>query len=152
MNTYEKIKAARIDAMKNRQSFRKDTLSSILAALKQVEVDTRKQLTQTDVDQILTKLAKQRTESYNQYMAAQRLDLAEIEHTERTIIEEFLPEQLSAMEVSVMINDAITTVQVLNGGTISSKDMGKVIGILRPQLTGRYDMGKASASVKALLG
>lgn len=146
MSTYEKIKAERIAAMKAKEGFRKDTLSSILAAIKQVEVDTRKELTETDVIQILTKMAKQRTESINMFMYGGRFDLAEIETYEKDIIEEFLPKQLTAEEVSVMVVNAITVT-----GATSQKDMGKVIGVLRPQIVGRYDMGKVSESVKALL-
>lgn len=146
MSTYEKIKAERIAAMKAKEGFRKDTLSSILAAIKQVEVDTRKELTETDVIQILTKMAKQRTESINMFMQGGRFDLAEIETYEKDIIEEFLPKQLTAEEVSVMVVNAITVT-----GATSQKDMGKVIGVLRPQIVGRYDMGKVSESVKALL-
>lgn len=147
MNTYEKIKAERITALKTGQGFRKDVLSSILAAFKQVEVDTRKELTETDVDQILTKLVKQRTESINVYMQGGRLDLAEIETHERNIISEFLPQQLDEAEVASMITTAIA-----EAGATSAKEMGKVIAILRPKLTGRYDMGKASAAIKAQLG
>lgn len=146
MSTYEKIKAERIAAMKAKEGFRKDTLSSILAAIKQVEVDTRKELTETDVIQILTKMAKQRTESINMFMQGGRFDLAEIETYEKDIIEEFLPKQLTAEEVNVMVVNAITVT-----GATSQKDMGKVIGVLRPQIVGRYDMGKVSESVKALL-
>ena len=146
MSTYEKIKAERIAAMKAKEGFRKDTLGSILAAIKQVEVDTRKELTETDVIQILTKMAKQRTESINMFMQGGRFDLAEIETYEKDIIEEFLPKQLTAEEVNVMVVNAITVT-----GATSQKDMGKVIGVLRPQIVGRYDMGKVSESVKALL-
>ena len=91
-------------------------------------------------------MAKQRTESINMFMQGGRFDLAEIETYEKDIIEEFLPKQLTAEEVNVMVVNAITVT-----GATSQKDMGKVIGVLRPQIVGRYDMGKVSESVKALL-
>jgi len=147
MSTLEKIKSERVAALKGGQAFRKDTLALVLAAMKQVEVDTRKELTEADVIQILTKMVKQRQESINMYMQGDRLDLAEIETHEKTIIEEFLPQQLSASEVMKMIGEAIDET-----GATSQKDMSKVIGILRPKLIGKYDMGLVSASVKELLG
>ena len=147
MNTLEKIKAERIAALKGGQSFRKDTLSLVLAAIKQVEVDSRKELLEADVIQILTKMVKQRQESINMYMQGDRLDLAEIETHEKTIIEEFLPQQLLEEEVASLVAAVIAET-----GATTQKDMGKVIGILRPQLVGKFDMGKVSAMVKALLG
>lgn len=148
MNTLlEELKRERISALKNGDAPYKDVLSLILAAIKQVEVDTRKELTEADVIQILTKMVKQRQESINLYMQGGRYDLAEIETFEKKIIETFLPEQISEEEAAVLIAEAIREI-----GPTSPKDIGKVIGLLRTKLEGRYDMGKASAMVKASLG
>ncbi|QDJ96510.1 glutamyl-tRNA amidotransferase [Xanthomonas phage Xoo-sp13] len=147
MSTYYKIKTARIVAMKAGQTARRDTLALILAGLKQVEVDTRKDLTETEVVQLLTKMVKQRQESIVQYEKAGRNELKDIEVAEVAIIEEFLPQQLTESEVMVIITEAIT-----EAGASTIKDMGKVINILRPKLTGRFDMAKVSATVKILLG
>lgn len=143
----EKIKTERITAMKLGESFRKETIAAILAAVKQVEVDTRKELNDVEVTQILTKMIKQRQESITQFNAGGRPELAQIEEHEKIIIQEFLPQQLTETEVAQMIAVAIKDTEASG-----IKDMGKVISVLRPQLTGRFDMGKVSASVKILLG
>lgn len=143
MSTFEKIKAERITAMKAGQAARKDTLALILAGIKQVEVDTRKELSEADVIQILTKMVKQRQESITQYEQANRQDLADKEIAEKVIIEEFLPQQISEDEVRAKVSEAITST-----GATSIKDMGKVIALLRADLVGKADMGFVSKLVK----
>lgn len=147
MTTLDTLKAARITAMKAGETARRDTLALILAGIKQVEVDTRSELSETDVIQLLTKMIKQRQESITQYENAGRTELAAIERAEKAIIEEFLPQQVSETEVAEMIHEAIKET-----GASSVRDMGKVINILRPKLTGRFDMGKVSTYVKIMLG
>lgn len=143
MSTLEKIKADRIAAMKAGQSVRKDTLALVLAGIKQVEVDTRKELTETDVIGLLTKMAKQRQESITQYVAAGRNDLADVEIAEKVIIEEYLPQQLSEEEVRLKVAEAISAT-----GASTMKDMGKVVALLKPDLVGKADMGFVSKLVK----
>ncbi len=143
MSTLEKIKAHRIAAMKAGQTVRKDTLALVLAGIKQVEVDTRKELTETDVIGLLTKMAKQRQESITQYVAAGRNDLADVEIAEKVIIEEYLPQQLSEEEVRLKVAEAISAT-----GATSMKDMGKVVALLKPDLVGKADMGFVSKLVK----
>ncbi len=123
------------------------TIRLILAAVKQVEVDTRKDLADEDVLQILDKMVKQRRESISQYEKAGRDELASIEKDEIEIIQAYLPEQLSETEISDMIAAAIEST-----GAESMKDMGKVMGILKPQLQGRADMGAVSGIIKQKLG
>lgn len=146
MNTLEKVKADRIVAMKSGMTVRKDTLALILAGIKQVEVDTRKELTETDVITILTKMVKQRQESITQFTAAGRDDLAAIEIAEKAVIEEYLPQQLSEFDVRNKVTEALIAT-----GATSMKDMGKVIALLKPDLAGRADMGFVSKLVKELL-
>lgn len=146
MSTLEKIKADRIAALKAGEGFRKDVISMILAGIKQVEVDTRKELTETDVIALLTKMAKQRQESINLYMHGDRLDLAEIETHEKAIIETYLPQQLDDTEVRKIVRAAIEST-----GATTIKDMGKVMGIVRPALIGKADMGRVSEFIKASL-
>lgn len=143
MTTLDKIKSERITAMKAGLSVRKDTLALVLAGIKQVEVDTRKELSEADVITILTKMAKQRQESITQFVAAGRNDLADIEIAEKTIIEEFLPAQLSEDEVRRIVSEAISS-----SGATTMKDMGRVIGLLKSELVGKADMGFVSKLVK----
>lgn len=143
MSTLEKIKAERVSAMKAGKVVRKDTIGLILAGIKQVEVDTRKELSEADVIQILTKMVKQRQESITQYEQANRQDLADKEIAEKVIIEEFLPQQISEDEVRAKVSEAITST-----GATSIKDMGKVIALLRADLVGKADMGFVSKLVK----
>lgn len=134
-------------AMRAGEKTRLGTLRMISAAIKQKEVDDRQTLTDADVLAILDKMVKQRRESEAQYAAANREDLAEIERAEMAIIAEFLPQPLSDDEISALIHQAIATT-----GAASVRDMGKVMGILKPQVQGRADMSQVSAKVKVQLG
>lgn len=143
MSTFEKIKAARIAAMKSGETTRRDTLALVIAGIKQVEVDTRKELTEAEVIAILTKMAKQRQESITQYVAANRNELADIEIAEKAIIEEFLPQQLPEEDVRRIVAEAISA-----SGATSMKDMGRVVAALKAELVGKADMGFVSKLVK----
>lgn len=134
-------------AMRAGEKEKLGTIRLILSAIKQVEVDTRKDLEDDDVLQILDKMVKQRRESITQYDKAGRDELAAIEHAEIEIIQAYLPEQLSQEEISDLISQAISST-----GAESMKDMGKVMGILKPQLQGRADMGAVSGIIKQQLG
>ena len=133
-------------AMRAGEKPRLATLRMVTAAIKQKEVDDRRELTDADVLAILDKMVKQRRESESQYAQANREDLAEVERAEMAIIAEFLPQPLTEDEIIRLIDDAIATT-----GAASVKDMGKVMGILKPQVQGRADMGQISAKVKTQL-
>lgn len=133
-------------AMKGGDKSRLGVIRLILAAVKQVEVDTRKDLTDNDVLSVLTKMVKQRRDSVTQYTDAGRTELADQETYEIGVIEEYLPEQMSEADVMAAIDDIITTI-----GASGPQDMGKVMGQLTGKLAGRADMGMASALVKQKL-
>ncbi len=132
--------------MKARDKSRVATLRMVNAEFKRVEVDERRELTDDDVIAILTKMLKQRQDSYTQFTEATRDDLASKEAEEMTLIREFLPEPLDEAALKSLIADAIAA-----SGASSMKDMGKVMGVLKPQITGRADMGAVSGMVKTLL-
>ena len=134
------------EAMKGGDKPRLATIRLIMAAIKQQEVDSRKELSDEDVTAILTKMVKQRRDSVEQYTNAGRTDLADQELSEIAIIEQYLPEQLSAEEVASLIDEAIAAT-----GAAGPQDMGKVMGQLKPRLQGRADMGAASAIVRQKL-
>ena len=133
-------------AMRSAEKQKLSTIRLILAAIKQVEVDTRKELSDPDVLAILDKMAKQRRESIAQFEQASRDDLVAQEVSELAIITDYLPAALSDEE----INDAISKA-IADSGASSIKDMGKVMAQLKPALQGRADMGKVSQLVKAKL-
>ena len=122
------------------------TIRTILAAIKQQEVDTREDINDTDVLAILDKLSKQRRESISQFKDAGREDLVAQEEMELGFIQRYLPEPLSDDEVQSLVTDAIAS-----SGAESMKDMGKVMAILKPQVQGRADMGKISGIIKSAL-
>ncbi len=134
------------DAMRAKEKERLSVLRQITAAIKQVEVDNRTDLSDDDIVSILTKMTKQRREALEQYEKAGRDDLADIEKAELVIIEEFLPAQLSDDEIAEAVESAIS-----EAGASSIKDMGAVMNVLRPKLQGRADMGAVSGQVKAAL-
>jgi uncharacterized protein len=133
-------------AMRSKNKERLGVLRMITAAFKQKEVDGRIELDDTQVLTILDKMAKQHRDSIQQFEEAKRNDLADKEKMELAIVQEFLPAQLTDDEISQMVSDAIT-----QSGAESAKDMGKVMGVLKPQLQGRADMGKVSGLVKQQL-
>ncbi|HIP68784.1 MAG TPA: GatB/YqeY domain-containing protein [Chromatiales bacterium] len=133
-------------AMRAGEKEKLGTIRLILSAIKQIEVDTRKDLDDTQVLNILDKMVKQRRESISQFEKAGRDELAAKEHQEIAIIQDYLPAQLSEAEINDLIEEAINTT-----GAAAMRDMGKVMGILKPKLQGRADMGAVSASIKARL-
>ncbi len=135
------------DAMRARDKPRLATLRLITAAIKQREVDERIELDDTQVTLVLDKMVKQRRESIVQFEKAGRDDLIVIENNELEIIIPYLPEQLSEDEINALIDSALEQT-----GASSIKDMGKVMGQLKPQLQGKADMGAVSALIKARLG
>lgn len=133
-------------AMRARDKLRLGTLRLITAAIKQREVDDRIELNDDQVIAVLEKMLKQRKDSIEQYGKAGRDELAAVEAAEITIITEFMPAQLSDTEVDALIGEAISAT-----GAASMKEMGKVMGQLKPKLAGRADMGAVSAKIKARL-
>ncbi|MGY8813489.1 MAG: GatB/YqeY domain-containing protein [Gammaproteobacteria bacterium] len=133
-------------AMRNREKERLITLRMITAAIKQKEVDERIELDDSHVLAIIDKLARQHKDSIQQFEDAGRNDLVEKEKSELLIVQTYLPEQLSDEDVSKIVNTAIKT-----ASAESIKDMGKVMGILKPELQGRTDMSNVSKIVKTLL-
>jgi len=133
-------------AMKAGDKPRLGVIRLMLAALKQIEVDERIELDDTRVIAILDKMVKQRRESISQYDKAGRDDLSSVETAEIDIIQTFLPQALSESEIEAIINEAINKT-----GAESIKDMGKVMGIVRPQVVGRGDMGVISGTIKTIL-
>jgi len=122
-------------------------LRLVLAAIKQREVDERITLDDSQVIMVLDKMLKQRKESLDIFEKAGRDDLAQQESFEIKILHNYLPEQVSDTEIMALIEEAIE-----ESGAADIKDMGKVMGLLKPKLQGRADMGAVSAKVKAKLG
>ena len=135
------------DAMRAKDKPRLATLRLITAAIKQREVDERIELDDTQVTLVLDKMVKQRRESIVQFEKAGRDDLIAIETNELEIITPYLPEQLGEDEINALIDSALEQT-----GATSVKDMGKVMGQLKPKLQGRADMGAVSALIRAKLG
>ena len=133
-------------AMRSKEKERLAALRLITASIKQREVDERIELDDIQVMAVLDKMAKQHRDSIQQYTKAERRDLVEKEQFELDIILGYLPRPLDTEEINVMIDETITAT-----GAASMRDMGKVMGQLKPALQGRADMGKVSALVKARL-
>jgi len=133
-------------AMIAKEKARLSTIRMALAAIKQIEVDTRESLTDEQVIAVLTKMVKQRRDSIAQFEAAGRNELAEAEAAEIQVIETFLPTPLSEAEIAAFIDAAIVEI-----GASSMADMGKVMGALKPKVQGRADMGAIGAMIRAKL-
>lgn len=134
-------------AMRAQQKERLAAIRLALSAIKQVEVDERKELSDADVLAVLDKMVKQRRESIVQYEQANRPELAAAENAEILVLQEFLPAQLGEAEIDALIVQAVAET-----GAAGMRDMGKVMNVLRPQLAGRADMGAVSNRIKAKLG
>ncbi len=133
-------------AMKAGDKDRLKVVRLILAAIKQIEVDTREELDNAAILAVLSKMVKQRHDSIEQFDKGERKDLSAIEQAEIVVIENYLPEPLSADELAAMVNDVITATNAT-----SIRDMGKVMGQIKAKAAGRADMGAVSATVKERL-
>ena len=133
-------------AMKAREADKLAAIRLLLAAMKQREVDERITLDDAGVVAVVEKMIKQRKDSIAQYEKAARQDLADKEKYEISVIEAYMPRQLSQAEVDAIVAEAIAA-----SGAKSAADMGKVMGIVKPKLAGKADMGRVSAMVKAKL-
>jgi uncharacterized protein YqeY len=133
-------------SMKSGDKARLLVIRTMLAAIKQIVVDERIELDDSRITAVLDKMTKQRRESIEQFSKASRDDLIAIEEFELQIIKEYLPEPLSDAEINGLVEQSIQT-----SGASSIKDMGKVMGLLKPQLQGRADMRKVGELIKSRL-
>ena len=133
-------------AMRAKEAARLSTIRLLLAAMKQREVDERITLTDADVLSIIDKMIKQRKDSIAQFEAGGRADLVAAEKAEVDVLSAYLPQQLTDSEVGALIDAAIAKT-----GAVGVAGMGKVMAELKPQISGRADMGKVSGMVKARL-
>jgi hypothetical protein len=147
MSLKEKIKDDIKQAMRDKNESRVTTLRMLSAAIQRREVDERIQLDDTQVIAVIEKLVKQGRESIEQYVKGGRRELADKESGEIAIFQTYLPQQLSDAEIDKFIAEAIAAT-----GAASVKDMGKVMGVLKPKLQGRADMGQVGGKIKAKLG
>jgi len=146
MSLKEQITEDMKNAMRAKETARLNTIRLLLAAIKQREFDERVVVDDAGVVAIVEKLIKQRKDSIEQFQKAGRTDLVAIEVLEQTILQGYMPAQLSTEEVTAIVK---ATIAQLNAS--SPQEMGKVIGALKPQLAGKADMGAVSAMVKAAL-
>ena len=140
------VKAAMKAAMKARAKARLSTIRLIQAEFKRVEVDERIEIDDPRALTIMDKMVKQRRDSVNQFQTAGRDELAAIELAEIAVIQEFLPQQLSEAEIVLIIDEALASIDA----TVMAA-MGPLMGIIKPKLQGRADMGAVSKIVKAKL-
>ncbi len=146
MSLKEQITEDMKTAMRAKDSVRLGTIRLLQAAMKQKEVDERVELDDAMVIAIVDKLIKQRKDSVAAYLTAQRQDLADIESAEMKVLEVYLPQRLSAEEITAAVKAIVAEV-----GATGPGDMGKVMGAVKTQLAGKADMGLVSAAVKAAL-
>lgn len=146
MSLKQRISDDMKSAMKARESDKLAAIRLLLAAIKQKEVDERVELDDVGIVAVIDKMLKQRRDSVSQYEAAQRQDLADKEKFEMEVLMAYMPQQLSADEIDALVAKAIA-----DSGAAGMQDMGKVMGLLRPQLAGRADMALVSARIKAKL-
>ncbi len=146
MSLKEQIKADIKEAMRAKDIQRRDTLRNLSAAIKQIEVDERKELTDSDVEAILTKYAKQREDALAQFKEAGRDDLVAKEEAELAIVRAYLPEPLSDDELKEAVESIVKEL-----GATSMKDMGKIMGAIKQKYGARADGSKVNRIVKEIL-
>ncbi len=143
----EQVKAAMKVAMQAREKQALSTIRLSQADFKRVEVDERIDIDDARALAIMDKMVKQRRDSAKQYRDADRPELADQEDAEISVIQTFLPEQLSAADIDTLIDEALAGIEATGMAA-----MGQLMGKLKPQLQGRADMGEVSQRVKAKLG
>lgn len=146
MSLKEQITADMKSAMKAGEKDRLKVVRLILAAIKQIEVDTRADLDDAAVLSVITKMVKQRRDSIEQFDKGNRADLSAIEAAEIEVLQTYLPEALSADDLAAMVDEVIEAT-----GASGMQDMGKVMGQIKAKAAGRADMGAVSATVKQRL-
>ena len=142
----QRITEAMKAAMRARDKARLGAVRLALAEIKKVEIDERIDLDDSRITSILDKMVKQRRESIKQFETASRTDLVAQEQLEINVIKEFLPEALSEEELDTIIKAALK-----KSGASSMRDMGNLMGLVKPQVVGRADMGAVSQKIKAAL-
>ena len=142
----QRITEAMKAAMRARDKARLGTVRLALAEIKKVEIDERIVLDDSRITSILDKMVKQCRDSIKQFETAGRTDLVAQEQLEINVIKEFLPEALSEEELDTIIKDALE-----KSGASSMQDMGNLMGLVKPQVVGRADMGAVSQKIKAAL-
>ena len=133
-------------AMRAKETARLGAVRLLLSAMKQREVDERIELTDADIISIIEKMLKQRRDSIAAYESAKRDDLADIEKFEVSVLQTYMPKQMSDAEISAIVDQVIA-----DSGAQGAKDMGKVVGLVKPLVAGMADMGKVSGLIKARL-
>jgi uncharacterized protein YqeY len=133
-------------AMRAKDSARLGAIRLLLAAIKQREVDERIELSDADVIGAIEKMLKQRRDSITAYESANRHDLADVEKFEVTVLQTYLPQQLTEDEVKAILEQV-----VVDTAAVGVKDMGKVMAAIKPLVAGRADMGKISGLIKVRL-
>jgi len=146
MNLNARIKSDIKDAMRAKNKQKRDTLRNIQVAVKDIEVNERREVTDNDVEKILVKYAKQREDAMAQFAEAGREDLVEQEKAELIIIKEYLPEPMTDRELESTLKEIIETL-----GAESMKDMGKVMGKAKAVIGNRADGGRINLIVKDIL-
>jgi uncharacterized protein len=146
MSLRERITEDMKNAMRAKDSERLGTIRLLLAAIKQREVDERIVLDDANVIAVTDKLIKQRKDSFSQFQAAGRTDLADKEASEMLVLQEYMPQQLSPDEVAAAVQAAVAET-----GATGPQDMGRVMAVLKAKLAGRTDMSAISGLVKAAL-
>ncbi|AGM42633.1 TPA: GatB/YqeY domain-containing protein [Aeromonas hydrophila] len=146
MSLKDQLKDQQKLAMLAKDKARLGAIRLLMAEIKQREVDTRVELNDQDILAVVTKMVKQRRDSISQFEAAGRQDLADKESAEIVVLQEFLPQQLTAAEIAALIEQAIA-----ESGAAVMADMGKVMAVLKPKIQGRADVGAVSAQVKTRL-
>jgi uncharacterized protein len=133
-------------AMRAKDTTRLGAIRLLLSAIKQREVDERIELTDADVISVIEKMLKQRRDSIAAFELAKRDDLADIEKFEVSVLQTYMPKQMSDAEISAIVDQVIA-----DSGAQGAKDMGKVVGLVKPLVAGMADMGKVSGLIKARL-
>ena len=146
MSLKQQITEQMKDAMRAKDSARLGAIRLLLAAIKQREVDERIELTDADVISVIEKMLKQRRDSITAFESANRTDLADIEKYEVSVLQTYMPKQMTDAEI-----DAIISQVIADSSAQGAKDMGKVVGLVKPLVAGVADMGKVSGLIKARL-
>ncbi|HHB93790.1 MAG TPA: GatB/YqeY domain-containing protein [Campylobacterales bacterium] len=146
MNLNAQIKSDIKDAMRAKDKAKRDTLRNIQVLVKQIEVDERREVTDSDIENILMKYVKQREDALSQFKKAERYDLVEKEEAELAIVKFYLPEPMDDNELEATLREIINSM-----GATSMKDMGKVMGKAKQVIGSRADGGRINICVKKIL-
>jgi len=151
MSLKEQITEDMKTAMRAKDSARLGTVRLLLSAMKQKEVDERVVLDDTAIIAIVDKLIKQRKDSVEAFVKADRNDLADVEKAEMAVLSAYLPQRLDAEQVAAEVNALAAALVAELGRPLAGGDMGKLMGAAKAQLAGKAEMGQVSAAVKAAL-